>query len=47
MLVINIIIIQLVQAFNFSVPAEFIPEIEPNVTLRAKGGIELLIKKSS
>jgi cytochrome P450 len=47
MLVINIIIIQLVQAFNFSVPAEFIPEIEPNITLRAKGGIELLIKKSS
>lgn len=45
MLVITIIVCQLVNEFNFSLPADFVPEIEPNITLRAKGGIELIINK--
>ena len=45
MLVMHIVIGRLSQSFEFSVPRNYIPTVEPNITLRAKGGIQLIINK--
>ncbi len=45
MLVMQIALCRIVQAFEFSVPEDYIPVVEPNITLRAKQGIQLIIKK--
>jgi cytochrome P450 len=45
MLVMHIVISQITRAFEFSVPENYVPIVEPNITLRAKPGIQLMIKK--
>jgi cytochrome P450 len=45
MLVMKIVVTRLVMAFEFSVPEGYVPAIEPNITLRAKNGIPLIINK--
>jgi cytochrome P450 len=45
MLVMNIIISRVTQSFEFNVPEGYKPRVEPNITLRARNGIQLLIKK--
>jgi len=47
MLVMHIVVGRLSQSFAFSVPENYVPEVEPNITLRAKHGIQLKIKKIS
>ena len=45
MMVLQSVIFRLVQQFEFKIPNEFLPIVEPNITLRAKYGIRLLIKQ--
>ena len=45
MLVMHIVLCQVVQSFEFIVPEDYTPVVEPNITLRAKQGIQLIIKK--
>ena len=45
MLVMQSVLCRIVQAFEFVVPEDYIPAVEPNITLRAKQGIQLIIKK--
>jgi cytochrome P450 len=45
MLVMTIVLGRLATSLEFSVPRGYQPEVEPNITLRAKGGIRLLVKK--
>lgn len=45
MLVMHIVINRITQSFEFAVPENYIPIVEPNITLRAKQGIQLMIKK--
>lgn len=45
MLVMQVVVSKLIQQFEFKVPPGFNPITEPNVTLRAKHGIQLMIKK--
>ena len=45
MLVMQIVLCRIVQSFEFIVPENYVPVVEPNITLRAKQGIQLIIKK--
>ncbi|GLU42648.1 hypothetical protein Musp01_02720 [Muricauda sp. NBRC 101325] len=45
MMTMQVVLLELVKNFDFDVPAGFQPEIEPNITLKAKGGIRLMIQK--
>jgi cytochrome P450 len=45
MMVMQVVISRMASQFSFDVPDGFIPEIEPNISLRAKGGIWLHIRK--
>jgi cytochrome P450 len=45
MMVMQVVVAKLIQAFDFEIPQGFKAIPEPNVTLRAKGGIKLIIKK--
>ena len=45
MLVMRIVISRLVRSFEFFVPENYVPVVEPNITLRARQGIQLTIKK--
>lgn len=47
MMVMQIVISRISQEFEFEVPEGYTPEVEPNITLRAKGGIQLLVKNHS
>ena len=47
MMVMQVVVSKLVTAFDFEVPPGFKALPEPNVTLRAKGGIRLLLKHHS
>jgi len=47
MLVMHIVVCRIVQSFQFTVPENYVPVVEPNITLRAKKGIQLIIKKLS
>ena len=47
MLVMQIVVSRMSQSFEFSVPENYVPEVEPNITLRAKRGIQLIINKVS
>ena len=42
-LVMQIVVSRLSQHFEFNVPAGYIPTVEPNISLRAKDGIRLII----
>ena len=44
MMVMQTVVAGLVATFEFRVPPGFIPKVDPNITLRAKDGIQLLIK---
>lgn len=45
MLVMQVVLSRIIKVFEFTVPAGFTPEVEPNITLRAKNGIQLIINK--
>jgi cytochrome P450 len=45
MMVMQVVVSRLSQAFDFDVPEGYVPKIEPNITIRAKGGIRLLVSK--
>ncbi len=45
MLVMQIVLCRITPLFEFSVPENYAPVVEPNITLRAKEGIQLIIKK--
>ena len=45
MMVMQVVVSRLSQCFEFSVPDGYVPKIEPNITLRAKDGVQLVIKK--
>ena len=45
MLVMHIVLCRICQSFEFYVPEGYVPVVEPNITLRAKHGIQLNIKK--
>jgi cytochrome P450 len=47
MMVIQTVIIRLVLEFGFSVPTNFSPSMDANVTLRAKKGIQLFIRQTN
>lgn len=44
MMVMQTVVARLVREFEFAVPPGFKPLAQPNITLRAKGGIRLLVK---
>ncbi len=44
-MVMQVVISRLSQCFEFDVPEGYVPIVEPNITLRAKNWIELIIKK--
>jgi hypothetical protein len=45
MMVMQVVVAKLIHAFDLEIPQGFKAIPEPNVTLRAKGGIKLIIKK--
>lgn len=45
MMVMQVVVSRLSQCFEFDVPDGYTPKIEPNITLRAKDGIRLIIKR--
>lgn len=45
MLTMHIVLCRIIQLFEFSVPENYVPVVEPNISLRAKQGIQLIIKK--
>lgn len=45
MLVMQVVVSRLIKNFEFDLPEGYIPQIETNITLRAKNGIQLVIKK--
>ncbi|MEP7233625.1 MAG: cytochrome P450 [Ginsengibacter sp.] len=47
MLVMHIVLCRVVQSFEFIVPENYIPVVEPNITLRAKQGIQLIKKNQN
>ena len=47
MMVMQTVVCRLVQKFEFEIPVGFRAIAEPNITLRAKGGIQLMIKSKS
>ena len=44
-MVMQVVVSRLSRSFEFDVPDGYIPEIEPNISLRAKGGIQLILKR--
>jgi cytochrome P450 len=46
MMVMQVVISRLCQHFEFNIPKEYIPKIETNITLRAKDGIQLILKRT-
>ncbi|MDB5223495.1 MAG: Unspecific monooxygenase [Chitinophagaceae bacterium] len=44
-MVMQIVVSRLCRHFEFDVPAGYVPKVEPNITLRARGGIYLIIKE--
>ncbi|MEO8764985.1 MAG: cytochrome P450 [Ginsengibacter sp.] len=44
-MVMQVVVTRLSQHFEFDVPGNYTPKVEPNITLRAKDGIQLIIKK--
>jgi cytochrome P450 len=46
MLVLQIVISRMAVAFDFDLTTDAAPEVEPNITLRVKGGINLKIRKA-
>lgn len=46
MMVMQTVVCRLVREFEFEVPRGFIPVVVPGITLRAKGGIHLIIKNN-
>lgn len=47
MMIMHVVINQLVKNFEFTIPEGFAPEVEPNITLRAKKGIQLILNKKN
>ena len=47
MMVMQVVVSRLSKSFEFDVPGGYTPKIEPNITLRAIDGIQLLIRKLS
>ncbi|MEJ7830636.1 MAG: cytochrome P450 [Segetibacter sp.] len=45
MMVMQVVVSRLSQHFEFDVPDGYVPKVEPNITLRAKDGIQLVLKK--
>ncbi len=45
MLVMQIVVGRMAKAFDLEISDDFFPKVEPNVTLRAKGGVHIHIKK--
>jgi len=45
MLVMRIVVSRLIRSFEFVVPENYVPVVEPNITLRARQGIQLRIKQ--
>ncbi len=43
MMVLQVVVSRLSQCFEFDIPTGYTPEIEPNISLRSKGGIQLLV----
>ena len=46
-MVMQVVVSRLCNHFEFDIPAGYVPEAEPNITLRAKHGIQVIIKKPS
>lgn len=42
-MVLQVVVSRLCRSFEFDIPQGYIPEIEPNISLRSKGGIKLII----
>ena len=47
MMVMHVVVGKLISAFNFETPQGFKARAEPNVTLRAKGSIRLIVNQNS
>ncbi|MFN2438444.1 MAG: cytochrome P450, partial [Chitinophagaceae bacterium] len=47
MMVMQTVVCKLVREFEFDIPTGFKPVIDPNITLRVKGGIRLLVTHNS
>jgi cytochrome P450 len=47
MMVMQVVVSRLSLYFDFDVPDGYIPKIEPNITLRSKDGIRLILKRST
>lgn len=45
MLIMHIVVSRICRSFEFDVPENYVPVIEPNITLRARHGIQLKINK--
>ncbi len=43
-MVMQVVVSRLSKHFEFDVPAGYVPKVEPNITLRAKDGIQLLLR---
>jgi cytochrome P450 len=46
MMILQTVVSELVKNFEFKIPKGFVPTVDPNLTLRSKEGIQLLIKKT-
>jgi cytochrome P450 len=47
MMVMQTVVAKLVEHFEFKIAPGFVPEVDPNLTLRAKDGIKLLVKSTN
>ena len=47
MMVMQTVVTMMVSNFEFKIPGGFVPEVDPNLTLRAKNGIQLLVKPTN
>lgn len=47
MMIMHVVVNRLVKDFEFTIPEGFVPEVEPNITLRAKKGIQLILNKKN
>lgn len=45
LMVMQVVVSRLSQCIEFELPVGYVPKIEPNITLRAKDGVQLIIKK--
>jgi cytochrome P450 len=44
-MVMQVVVSRVSQCFEFAIPGGYVPKIEPNITLRAKGGVQLVLRK--